>query len=131
MFNIKKLAVIGLIFIAAICIGVFAMAPDKAEAGKFLTGLAAFGAIGMAMGETSLLEKHGKSTAAVASAFTICKPGADDDTFSLATGATDSLIGIFQHITSAAGDQVRIIYRRSRLFTHRASLCTLSRSTAR
>lgn len=108
MFNKKKLAVIGLIFIAVIFIGVFAMAPDKAEAGKFLTGLTAFGVIGLAMGETSLLEKHGQSTAAVATAFTICKPGADDDTFSLATGATDSLIGIFQHTTSAAGVGVRI-----------------------
>ena len=109
VFNKKMLALIGLVFIAVICLGVFAMAPDKGDLLKVLGGLTAFGAIGMAMGETSLLEKAGKSTAAVASAFTICKPGADDDTFSLATGATDQLIGIFQHTTSAAGDIVRIM----------------------
>lgn len=109
MFNKKKLAIIGLVFIALICVGVFAMAPDKAEAGKFMTGLTAFAVFGMAIGETSLLEKTVASTAAVSSAYTICKHGADDDTFSLATGATDNLVGIFQHTTSAAGERVRIM----------------------
>jgi len=109
MFNKTKLALIGLVFIAVICIGVFAMAPDKGDFGKMLGGVVTFGAIGMAMGRTDGLEKSQKCTAAVASAFTICKPGADDDTFSLATGATDQLIGIFQHTTSAVGDIVRIM----------------------
>jgi hypothetical protein len=108
MLNKKMLALIGLVFIAVICIGVFAMAPDKGDLVKVLGGLVTFGAIGMAMGETSILEKSQKSTAAVATAFTICKPGADDDTFDLATGATDQLAGIFQHTTSAAGASVRI-----------------------
>lgn len=108
MFNKKKLAIIGLVFIAVMFLGVFFMAPEPLEA-ALASGVLTFGVFGMAMGETSLLEKAGKSTAAVATAFTICKPGADDDTFSLATGATDSLIGIFQHTTSGAGVSVRIM----------------------
>lgn len=107
MFKNKKLAIIGLIFIAVMFLGVFFMAPEPLET-ALASGVLTFGVLGMAMGETSLLEKAGKSTAAVTTAFTICKPGADDDTFSLATGATDSLIGIFQHITSGAGIPVRI-----------------------
>lgn len=108
MFNKNKLAIIGLVFIAVMFLGVFFMAPEPLEA-ALASGVLTFGVFGMAMGETSLMEKAGKSTAAVATAFTICKPGADDDTFSVATGATDSLIGIFQHITSAAGASVRIM----------------------
>lgn len=61
------------------------------------------------MGETSILEKTAKCTAAVATQFLIGKFGADDDTLSQAAGATDSLIGILQHITSAAGDDIRIM----------------------
>ena len=107
MFNKNKLALIGLVFITVMFMGVFFMAPEPLEA-ALASGVLTFGVFGMAMGETSLLEKAGKSTAAVATAYTICKPGADDDTFSLATGATDSLIGIFQHTTSVAGASVRI-----------------------
>lgn len=61
------------------------------------------------MGQTSGLEKSVKCTAAIATAFTIGKFGADDDTMSLATGATDGLIGIFQHITANANDSVRVM----------------------
>ena len=64
----------------------------------------AFGLIG----QTSGMEKTVKGTAAIATAFTIAKPGADDDTYSVASAATDALLGIFQHITTAAGESVRI-----------------------
>jgi hypothetical protein len=59
------------------------------------------------MGQTSGIEKPAKCTAAV-SAFTIAKFGADDDTLSAATAATEDLIGVFQHDTSA-GDEVRVM----------------------
>lgn len=60
------------------------------------------------MGATTGLEKSVKCTAAIATAFLIAKFGADDDTLSQATAATESLIGIFQHTTSAANEEVRV-----------------------
>ncbi|MEW6115375.1 MAG: capsid cement protein [Nitrospirota bacterium] len=60
------------------------------------------------MGQTSGIEKSAKCTAAV-TAFTIAKFGADDDTLSAATASTENLIGIFQHDTAAAGDEVRVM----------------------
>ena len=60
------------------------------------------------MGPTTGLEKSAKCTAAIATAFLIAKFGADDDTLSQATASTESLIGIFQHITSAVGEEVRV-----------------------
>ena len=60
------------------------------------------------MGATTGLEKSVKCTAAIASAFTIAKFGADDDTLSLAGAVTDDLVGIFQHTTKLAGDEVRV-----------------------
>jgi hypothetical protein len=59
------------------------------------------------IGKTLILEKSVKSTAAVA-ANTIAKPGADDDTYSTTTAAGDEMIGIFQHATSGAGEEVRL-----------------------
>ena len=61
------------------------------------------------MGQTSGLEKTVKCTAAIATAFTIAKFGGDDDTLSLAAAATDNLLGIFQHTTLAAGEDVRVM----------------------
>lgn len=61
------------------------------------------------MGHTSGLEKSVKCTAAIATAFLIAKFGADDDTLSQSTAATESHIGIFQHITSAANEEVRVM----------------------
>ena len=63
----------------------------------------------MAKSQTSGIEKETKCTAAIAVAFTIAKPGADDDTDSVSTAVTESLIGIFQHTTVAAGDTVRLM----------------------
>ncbi|MBI5056996.1 MAG: hypothetical protein HZB61_10320 [Nitrospirae bacterium] len=63
----------------------------------------------MMMGKTSGLEKSAKCAAAIAVANTIAKFGADDNTLSAALAATDGLIGIFQHITSAAGEDVRVM----------------------
>jgi len=58
-------------------------------------------------GQTSGIEKSAKCTAAV-TAFTFAKFGSDDSTLSIATtSASDSLVGIFQHATSNAGDEVR------------------------
>jgi len=61
------------------------------------------------IGQTTGIEKSVKCTAAVAAAFTIGKFGADDDTMSLATAATDMLAGVFQHATANAGDEVRVM----------------------
>jgi hypothetical protein len=61
------------------------------------------------MGQTSGLEKKVKCTAAIATAFLIAKFGADDDTLSQAAAATDNLCGIFQHITTAAGEAIRVM----------------------
>ena len=61
------------------------------------------------MGQTDVMSKSAKCTAAVGTAYTIAKFGADDDTFDVASAATDILLGIFQHTTDAAGDEVRIM----------------------
>jgi len=61
------------------------------------------------MGQTSGMEKSVKSTAAIATAYLIAKFGADDDTMSQAAAATDGIVGIFQHITAAAGDEIRVM----------------------
>lgn len=61
------------------------------------------------MGQTSDIEKSVKCTAAIATAYTIAKFGADDDTLSAATASTEELIGVFQHTTSVAGEEVRIM----------------------
>lgn len=61
------------------------------------------------MGQTSGLEKSVKCTAALATAYLIAKFGADDDTLSQATASTEELVGIFQHTTTAAGDEVRVM----------------------
>lgn len=60
------------------------------------------------MGATAGLEKSVKCTAAVA-AFTLAKFGADDDTMSSAAAATDNVVGVFQHATTAAGEEVRVM----------------------
>jgi len=63
----------------------------------------------MAIGQTSGIEKKTKSTAAITVAFTVAKFGADDDTMSLATAVGDKLSGVFQHTTSAAGEEARVM----------------------
>lgn len=61
------------------------------------------------IGATSGIEKSVKCTAAIATAFLIAKFGADDDTLSQATAATEALVGVFQHITTVAGEEVRVM----------------------
>lgn len=61
------------------------------------------------MGASSGLEKSVKCTAAIATAFLIAKFGADDDTLSQATASTEELVGVFQHTTTAAGQEVRVM----------------------
>jgi hypothetical protein len=61
------------------------------------------------MGQTAGIEKSVKCTAAVATAYLIAKPGADDDTFSQATASTEDLVGVFQHTTTAAGEEIRLM----------------------
>lgn len=61
------------------------------------------------MGATSGLEKSVKCTAAVATAFLLAKFGADDDTLSQATASTEDLVGVFQHTTTAAAEEVRVM----------------------
>ncbi|MBW1777104.1 MAG: DUF2190 domain-containing protein [Deltaproteobacteria bacterium] len=55
------------------------------------------------------MEKEVKCAAAIATAYTIAKFGSDDDTLAAATASTEELIGVFQHITAAAGDRVRVM----------------------
>jgi len=61
------------------------------------------------IGVTSGMEKTVKCTAAIATQYLIAKFGADDDTLSQAAAATDNLVGVFQHITSAAAERVRVM----------------------
>ena len=61
------------------------------------------------MGQTSGIEKSVKCTAAIATAFLLAKFGADDDTLSQATASTEELVGVFQHITTTAGDEIRVM----------------------
>lgn len=60
------------------------------------------------IGKTSGLEKSVLCTAAVA-VNTIAKFGANDNTLSTATAATDNIIGVFQHATTTALDEVRVM----------------------
>jgi len=60
------------------------------------------------IGQTTGIEKSVKGTAAVA-AYTIAKFGADDDTMSSATASSEELVAVFQHATSAAGEEVRVM----------------------
>ncbi len=62
----------------------------------------------MSAGQTSGIEKSFKCTAAV-TAFTIGKFGSDDDTLSTAAANSDELVGVFQHDTANAGDEVRVM----------------------
>lgn len=61
------------------------------------------------MGPTSGLEKSVKCTAALATSYLIAKFGADDDTLSQATASTEDLVGVFQHKTTVAGEEVRVM----------------------
>lgn len=61
------------------------------------------------IGQTSGIEKSVKCAAAVTAAYTIAKFGEDDDTLSAAGASTDELVGVFQHTTSAAGDEARVM----------------------
>lgn len=61
------------------------------------------------IGATAGIEKSVKCTAALATAFLIAKVGGDDDTFSQATASTEDLVGVFQHTTTVAGEEVRLM----------------------
>lgn len=61
----------------------------------------------MAAGVTTGIQKSFKCTAATA-AFIIVKFGADDDTIAAGTASTEELIGISQHATTVAGEEIRI-----------------------
>lgn len=62
----------------------------------------------MGAGVTAGLEKSFKSAAAIAEARLVTF-GVDDDTVALATAATSEIIGVTQHATAAAGDEVRVM----------------------
>ncbi len=93
-----------LLVVAGICI-MFAASPDAGTAGTLL----GIPLVGLALGQTTLFEKSLKCTAAITTAYTIAKFGADDDHASLAVAATDSLLGVFQHTTTVADEPVRIM----------------------
>jgi hypothetical protein len=109
---------VSLLLLAVVC--AVAIADPRAFAGLMvvmLLGIAAMSALGPlarlgmrgAIGWTTGTEKSLECTAAIATNYTIAKHGADDDHASLATAATDNLIGIFQHITTTADDMVKIM----------------------
>ncbi len=64
----------------------------------------------MGIGVTAGLQKKTTCTAAIATAFTIAKFGATDEIMSVATAATEDLVGVFQHTTTTAGDEVRVMF---------------------
>ncbi len=66
-------------------------------------------AVGLAMGATTGISKGVKCTAPIATQYTWATPGADDDTFSVASGSSNPLIGIFQATTENAGDIVEVM----------------------
>ena len=109
MFNKKKLAIIGLAVL--LLIAIFAVAAMAGTDMKVLKAYALLSipAVGMAMGKTDVMSKESKCTAAIATQYLIAKHGADDDTYSQASAATDTLVGIFQVITTAAGQSARIM----------------------
>ncbi len=61
------------------------------------------------IGQTTGIEKSVKGTAAVSTAYTIAKFGADGDSMSVSAAATDLHVGVFQHTTPNAGDEVRVM----------------------
>lgn len=92
-------------FLLAGLLCIASVSPEGATLGAMGFMPFAFGMIGATEG----LSKSAKCTAAIGTAFTIAKFGADDDTLSAAAAATDGLIGVFQHTTAAAGDDVRVM----------------------
>lgn len=62
----------------------------------------------MGAGATAGLEKSFRCAAAIAEARLVVF-GANDDTVALATASTGEIIGITQHATGAAGDEVRVM----------------------
>lgn len=102
--SLRQFLLIGiLLFVGLFAVG--AISPTSASIGGIAMLPFAIGAIG----QTTGMIKTVKGTAAIGTAYTIAKPGADDDTFSIASSATDALLGIFQHVTSAAGDAVELM----------------------
>ena len=63
----------------------------------------------MSMRSTAGISKAAKCTAAISTQYTLATFGADDDTFSVASGSTQSLVGIFQGTTVNAGDSAEVM----------------------
>ncbi|MDA8170311.1 MAG: hypothetical protein M0Z48_00580 [Nitrospiraceae bacterium] len=63
----------------------------------------------MSMRATSGISKAAKCTAAIATQFLLCTPGADNDTFSVASGSQSPLVGVFQSTTLNAGDSAEVM----------------------
>ncbi len=63
----------------------------------------------MSMRATSGISKAAKCTAAVPAAYTFCTPGADDDTFSVASVSTQPIVGVFQATAVNPGDAVEVM----------------------
>jgi len=61
------------------------------------------------MGQTAGIEKSTKCATAISTAFTIACFGADDNTMTMAVAVSNDMIGVFQHTTLAAGDEVRVM----------------------
>ncbi len=104
--TLPRFAIVVMVLLFAVCLSAIASS-KPAEAGV-LGGMTMLPFMAGMMGQTSGIEKSAKCTAAV-TAFTIAKFGADDDTFSTAAANSDELIGVFQHDTANAGDEVRIM----------------------
>jgi hypothetical protein len=109
MRNLRRWAIAGLVVVCVLMLAGLLFGATLSPMGSTL-GLLAVApfAVGM-MGATSGMEKSVKCTAAIGTAFTIAKFGADDDTLSAATASTEDLVGVFQHTTSAANEEVRVM----------------------
>jgi len=60
------------------------------------------------IGRTTGIEKS-VTAGNIVAAFTLARPGANDSTFRTARGPSDFPIGVFQHATEAAGEEVRLM----------------------
>ncbi len=98
------LAVVAALLLAGLCC-MAALGPGASTLAALAAVPFAFGMIG----QTTGIEKSAKCTAAIGTAYTIAKFGADDDTLSAATASTEELVGVFQHTTAAVGDEVRVM----------------------
>lgn len=63
----------------------------------------------MAIGHTVGIEKDVNCTVAIATRYTIAKPGATDELYTVATAATENLVGVWQETQATAGARCKLM----------------------